>query len=137
MKKVLLTLLAIMVIAGALAGAGFAGYRIGYKQAALTGTPENVMPFNHDFQFGPRDMPMLNFGKDFNRGFNREFGPGGRGMEFGFFPPLMFLGRIAFWVLAILFVYWLFTKSGWQLTRRQQSVADHTVVPSEPEKKSE
>ena len=136
MKKVLLTLLAIIVMVGALAGAGFTGYRIGIKQAAPSGTTENVAPFKHDFQFGPQDMPMHNFGRDLNRGFNRGFGPSNRGMGFGFFPPMMFLGRIAFWGLAILFIYWLFTKSGWQLTRKQQPVTEKTVEP-EPEKKTE
>lgn len=142
MKKVLLILLAIIVIAGALAGAGFAGYRIGYKQAALAGTTENGVPFHHNFQFDPQDMPMHNFGNGSDRNFNRgmvpsNFGMTRRGMGFGFFPPLMFLGRIVFWGLVIWFVYWLFTKSGWQLTRTHQPVTSHTVEPTEPEKKTE
>jgi len=143
MKKVLLTLLAVIVIAGALAGAGFAGYHIGYQQSirsisTTNNTPGNT-PFMHGYQFGPQDMPMHNFGRDLDRGFGCGFGPNGFGMRggmgFGFFSPLMFLGRILFWVLIIWFAYWLFTKSGWKLTRTSQPVASPKVETSAPEEK--
>lgn len=140
MKKVLLTLLAVIVIAGALGGAGFAGYRIGYQQGALasTGNGSNT-PFMHDFRVGPQDIPMHNFGRGMDGNFERGSGPGGLrmrgGMIFGFFPPLAFLGRILFWGLLAWFVYWLFTKSGWQLTRKAQPVEAPKVEPSAPEQK--
>ena len=63
---------------------------------------------------------------DFERGFHREFGMRGvPGMGFGFFSPLMFLGRIAILALIVWFIYWLFTRSGWRLTRelsRQRNI---------------
>ncbi len=130
MKKVLLTLLVVIVALGLLAGVGFAGYRIGYRQAALstsTNTTTNNIPYMHGFQFMHPNMPMQNFGRDLDRNFSRgmgfdEFGMrGGRG--FGFFTPLMFLGRILFWALIVWFIYWLFTRSGWQFTRKPQPVA--------------
>lgn len=144
MKKVLLTLLAVVVIVGALAGAGFAGYRIGYRQSArVTSTtnnpPNNNMPFVHPF--GSQNMPMHNFGRDFDQGFGRGFGPGGfgmrGGMRFGFLSPLMFLGRILLWALIIWFAYWLFTKSGWKLTRTPQPVENPKVETSAPQQKED
>ena len=142
MKKVLLTILAVIVVAGVLAGAGFAGYRIGYQQGAhstLTTniTPNDKTPFMHPFGF--QDMPMHNFGRDSDRGFSRGFGPGGFGMRggMGFFAPLMFLGRILFWGLVIWFAYWLFTKSGWKLSRTPQPVESPKVeVPAPTEKEA-
>ena len=129
MKKVLLTLLAVLVVAGVLAGTGFAGYRIGYRQGTLTTSDGSNVPFVHPFQMSPRDMPMHNFGRDLDRSFDRNFGPQGFGMRggMGFFAPLMFLGRILFWGLVIWFVYWLFTRSGWQLTRKPQPVSQPVV----------
>jgi len=130
MKKVLLTLLAVVVILGALGAAGFAGYQFGFRQGAVSTTDGNaqVAPFGKDF--GPGRMPMHNFGFNHDRG----FGPGGfgmmnHGMGFGFFAPLMFLARIAFWALVIWAVYMLVTRSGWRITR--------TVQASEPQAKSE
>jgi hypothetical protein len=80
---------------------------------------------------------MHNFSRDLDRGFGRGFGPGGFGMRggmmgFGFFGPLMFLGRLLFWALVIWFAYWLFTKSGWQLTRKSQPVVDSPTVEPAP-----
>ena len=142
MKKVLLTILAVIVVAGVLAGAGFAGYRIGYQQGAhstltTNTTPNDKTPFMHPFGF--QDMPMHNFGRDSDRGFSRGFGPGGFGMRggMGFFAPLMFLGRILFWGLVIWFAYWLFTKSGWKLSRTLQPVESPKVeVPAPTEKEA-
>jgi hypothetical protein len=123
MKKVLLTLLGIIVAVGLLATAGFAGYRLGFAQGARITVNANsnaprpqepqVRPFNG---FGPRGMPFHNFG--FGRGIRRGFGMGGFPMMgFGFFGPLMFLGRILILGLVIWFIYWLFTRSGWHLVR--------------------
>jgi flagellar basal body-associated protein FliL len=116
MKKVLLTLLAVIVIVGALAGAGYAGYRVGINQGA---TSSGNLPF---FGRSERMNPgfMHNFDRDFGPGFNSYHSPMmGRG-DFGFsiFSPLRMLWNIAVLALVIWFLYWLFTKSGWQITRQ-------------------
>lgn len=117
MKKVLLSLLAVVLILGALGAVGFAGYRYGYNQGALATSNGDTQPLNREYGFvGPRGMPMHDFG------FNRSFGPGGfgmmqRGVGFGFFSPLIFLARIAFWGLIIWAIYMLATRSGWRLVR--------------------
>jgi hypothetical protein len=127
MKKVLLTLLAVIVIVGALGAAGMVGYRYGYYQGALNTTDGETPAFVPGFGDGPQRMPMHPFGfeRDFGpgRGFDRDFGmmPGGmRG--FGFFAPLVFLVRIAFWALLIWAAYMLVTRSGWRLTRTSPPV---------------
>lgn len=121
MKRILLTLLAIIVGLGLFAAIGFAGYRFGYAQgvqATTNGDDSRPAPALRPFdEFGPRRMPMDNFG--FDRGFPHRFGPGGfPRMGFGFFAPLMWLGRIAVLALIIGFIYWLVTRSGWRLTRQ-------------------
>ncbi len=126
MKKVLLSLLAVIVVLGLFAAAGYTGYRIGYAQALQTGANGNtrtpaLRPFD---DFGPRGMPMHRFGLE--RGFGRGGFPG---MGFGFFFPLLFLMRIAILVLVVWFIYWLFTRSGWHITR--QPVETRPSAPSE------
>lgn len=122
MKKFLLTFLAVVVILGAIAGIGFAGYRIGYVQgAAAEGNAPFFMRPNH---MNPNAMP----------GFRRDFGPWrtpyhapmmGPGL-FGFslFTPLRLLWNIA--VLALIggLLYWLFTQSGWRITRQTSNEAE-------------
>lgn len=69
-------------------------------------------------------MPMHNFGNDFGRDSNRGMRPTGFPMMgFGFIPPLLFLGRIVMFGLAIWFIYWLFTRSGWRITRTPPAMA--------------
>lgn len=129
MKKVLLTLLGIIVVAGILAGAGFAGYRMGYMhgaQASADGTvtfvPRQMPMHSFDQGIAPQNMPMHNFGKGNDRGFNRGFGPGGFGMQgrgmhggrFGFFS----LFHLAVWGVVIWLAYKWFKNSGWTLTRQ-------------------
>lgn len=122
MKKVLVTLIAIVLVLGLFAATGYAGYRFGYARGAqgvratANGDTTRVRPELHPFNdFGPRGMH--DFG--FDRGFERGFGPRGfPRMGFGFFSLLMFLGRIAVLALIIWFIYWLFTRSGWRLTRQ-------------------
>ncbi len=137
MKRVLLSLLAIVLIVGLLGAAGFAGYQYGFRQGALSTSngKAQVAPFSGNN--GPRRMPYRNFGF----GFNREFGPRGFGMMrpggmmgFGFFGPLMFLLRIAFWVLVIWAIYMLITRSGWRLTRQTVETPPAAIppAPSEP-----
>ncbi|HLO17480.1 MAG TPA: hypothetical protein VK206_21790 [Anaerolineales bacterium] len=137
MKKVILTLLGIIVVLGLFAAAGFAGYRLGFAQGVrLTANgnatrpqqPQQVRPFDN---FGPRGMPMRPFGNDFGRGIRRGFG-GFPMMGFGFFGPVMFLGRILVFALIIWFVYWLFTRSGWQLVRTTQTTTTTPTPPPAP-----
>lgn len=129
MKKVLLTLLAVIVVLGALASAGFVGYRIGYNQGVIS--DGNAPLFMRPDRMNPNTMP----------GFRRDSGLWnqpyhfpmmGRG-DFGFniFFPLRFLWNIAILALVAWFVYWLFTKSGWQITR--QAVKEREVPPANPE----
>jgi len=135
MKRVLLSLLAVIVVLGLFAAAGFTGYRFGYAQGArVTVNGDNVRPQIGPFgDFGQNRMPMREFG--FNRGFHREFGMRGfPGLGFGFFSPLMFVGRIAILALIVWFIYWLFTRSGWRLTRTAQTVQAEPQ-PVEPEEK--
>ena len=126
MRKVLLTILAIVLIFGALGAAGLAGYRFGYAQgvqATSTGDTQRIVP---GFGLGPR-MPMHNFGFDRDFG-GRGFPMMGRGMGFGILGPLMFLLRIAFWALVIWAIYMLVTRSGWRLTRETTT----TTTPPSP-----
>lgn len=135
MKRVLLSLLAVIVVLGLFAAAGFTGYRFGYAQGArATVNGDNVRPQIGPFgDFSQNRMPMREFG--FNRGFHREFGMRGfPGMGFGFFSPLMLVGRIAILALIVWFIYGLFTRSGWRLTRIAQTT-EAKPQPVEPEEK--
>ena len=135
MKKVLLTLLATIVVLGLFAAVGFTGYRFGYAQGArVTASGDELQrqvgPFD---EFGPNRMPMREFG--FNRGFHREFGMRGfPGMGFGFLSPWTLLWRLAVLALIVWFAYWLFTRSGWRLTRTVQTI-ETEAQPVEPEAK--
>jgi hypothetical protein len=127
MKRILFILLGGILVIGALAGAGFAGYRIGFSQGArVSANSDNLLRVLPD-RFGPQGMPPHNFDRDFGRGFNRDIPRGGfrmlrRGGGFGIFGPIMFMAHIAFWGLLIMLVYLLFTRSGWRLTRKEQTV---------------
>ena len=123
MKRILLILLSIVSVIGVLAGTGFAGYQIGFRQGART-TNSVGSPFVGRPDFTERSPFPLERG--FERGFDRGFPHGGfRMMDrggFGFFGPFMFLGHLLFWGLIILLIYWLFTRSGWRLTRTERTV---------------
>jgi len=118
MKKGLLTFLAVILILGALAGAGYAGYCIGYYQGATSSS--NVKFLGPAGRMDPNFAPMPRF----NRGFDFRVQPyhppmmGRVMMGFGFFSPLHFLWNIVVLGLVIWFVYWLFTRSGWKITRQ-------------------
>ena len=130
MKKILLTLLAVIVIAGALAGAGYAGYRIGYNQGAVGSG--NVPFFGRTEQTNPNIMPH-NFDRDFNNRMQPFRSPMmGRG-DFGIriFSPFRILWNIAILALIIWFVYWLFTKSGWRITRQDNKEQNIPEVKTE------
>ena len=123
MKRILLSLLAIVLVLGLFAAVGFAGYRIGYAQGAQgTGiaaderTPQ-LRPFDND---GPQRLPQreFGFGREFRRGFGMRAFPM---MGFGLLAALMWLGRILVLALIIWFIYWLVTRSGWRLTREPVS----------------
>jgi len=119
MKKILLTLFTVIVVLGLFAAAGFTGYRFGYAQgvqAAANG--DNLLPGLRPFDdFGPRGMPMHDFG--FERGYPRGWDRGGFPMMgLGFFSPWILLGQIAVLALIVWFIYWLFARSGWRLTRQ-------------------
>lgn len=123
MRRILLSILAIGVIAGLFAATGYAGYRLGFAQGAQSTVNsdeiprQGLRPFD---RFGPREMPGRDFG--FDREFQRGFGMRGFPMmRFGFFSSLMFLGQILLLALLAGFVYWLFMRSGWRLTRTAQT----------------
>ena len=133
MKKVLLGLLTVIVVLGVLGAAGFAGYRYGFNQGILSASNGDTGQVVPGFGFGPQHMPMHNFGND---EFNRRFS--GRptfdmlhrgGMGFGFFAPLIFLLRIAFWGLVIWALYTFVARSGWRLTK---TVPASPVVETAP-----
>jgi len=147
MKKVLLTLLGIIVVAGILAGAGFVGYRMGYNHGALavSNKAAQLPQQNKDFVF--RGMPMMRgFGNDFGmhgipghnfgNGFDeRGFGMMGRGRGFGFFRPIQFLFHIAVLALIVWIAYKLIKNSGWTITRQAAPAAK--VEAPETEQKTE
>jgi len=142
MKRVLLTLLGIILVVGVLAGAGFAGYRIGYRQAATVSKDGTKQPAPRNRDFGLQGTPMHNFGNNSDRDFNRGFGPGGfgmrsHGMRFGFFPPFMFLVHIAVWGLVIWLAFRLIKGSGWKISRTQQTVASPRAEVAAPADKPE
>jgi hypothetical protein len=127
MKKVLLTLLAMILVIGVLAGAGFAGYRIGYTRGVQASANGDAPLFGRFERFGPERIPMPNFGSDSDRGFDSGFPHRGfqmmqRGRGFGMFSPLMFLAHLAIWALVVGLVYLLFTRSGLRLSLTKQPV---------------
>jgi hypothetical protein len=131
MKKVLLTLVAVVLGLGLFAAVGYTGYRFGYAQGvqtAINGDP--AQPGLRLFDdFGRRGVPNLR--DRFERDFQRGFGPVGFPMRgFGFFSPLRFLVQIAVLGLIVWLVYWLFTRSGWRLTRTPS--VPTTETPSQP-----
>ena len=140
MKKILLGLLTVVLLLAALGAAGFAGYRFGFNQGALSVSNDGGQQVVPGFGFGPQRMPMHNFGNnEFQRGFG---GPGFNmmrhgGMGFGFVGPLMFLLQIAFWGLVIWALYTLVTRSGWRLTKTAptSTVVETTASDSSVENK--
>ena len=137
MKRILLSLLAILVVLGLFGAVGYAGYRIGYAQGIQitangdsTRSDRALRPFD---EFHARELPGFGMGRHFERDF--DFGPGRVPMMgFGFFSLLRWLMPIAVLALIVLFIYWLFTRSGWRLTRQTtESVPPPTAPPPPPE----
>jgi hypothetical protein len=109
---------------------GYAGYRFGYAQGVQTAADGDVLgPGARLFEdFNRRGMPDL--GDRFERGFRRDFGSGGFRMRgSGFFSLLLFLAQIAVLALIAGLVYWLFTHSGWRLTRTPAAQTTETPPP--------
>src|SRR5215204_6349836 len=135
MKKVILTLLGIILVLGVLAGAGFVGYRFGYMQGATSDIESAALPALRDRGFDLQGMPMHNFGNNFERRFNnmpghQDFGFMDRGMHgggFGLFSPFHFIVQIAVLGLIIWLVYKLFTGNGWKLSLTRQTVENPKV----------
>jgi len=127
MKRILPTLLGVIVVFGLFAAVGYTGYRFGYTQGVQAGADGgNIYPWPRPFDdIAPRGMPMHRFG--FERGWDRGGYPM---MGFGFFSPWIWLWRVALLALIIWFVWWLFSRSGWRLTRQ-------TTVPDPPKTKNE
>jgi len=143
MKKFLLTLLAIVLIAGVLAGVGFTGYRLGYMRGAGERPAQNSqLPPRDDHHFGLDERPFHEFGRGIGPSFHHDFGPRGfgmgmRGRGFGFFAPFHFLIQIAILGLIIWLAYKLLT--GWRLTLVHPTppVTRVETIPAEPERPSE
>ena len=137
MRRFILTLLALILVLGLFAAVGFAGYRFGYARGVqATASGETLRPQIGPFGgFGPNRMPMHNFG--FERGFQRGWDRGFPMLGIGFFPLWGLLWRILVLGLIVWFVYWLFTRSGWQLTRTTQTATAATppAPPAETESK--
>jgi hypothetical protein len=136
MKKVLLSLLVIILALGLLGAAGYAGYRYGFTQGMVTASARSantnkngngrVEPWGPGFGMTPRGMPMNNFG--YGRGINRhDFGMMRRG-GFGFFPLLGVLIWLLILGLIVAGIVWLINRSGWRLTRTAPAV----VTPPPP-----
>ncbi len=139
MRRIVLSLLAVVVIIVLFAAVGYAGYRYGYAQGAqdapFTANGDDIprpglRPFD---DFGPRGIPDRNFGfdREFQRGFRMRGFPM---MGFGFFSLFRVLVQIAVLGLIVWFAYWLFTRSGYQITRTVQTTTP-PPPPTEPEAK--
>ena len=137
MRRILLFLVAVVVIVGVFAAAGYTGYRLGFAQGAqsMANRDETPRPGLSPFdEFGPRGMPGRNF--RFDHKFEREFGMSVfHRMRFGFFSPFMFLSQILLLGLIAGLVYWLFARSGWRLTRTGQAT-ETAARPVETEETS-
>jgi hypothetical protein len=139
MRRILLSLLAVVVISGLFTAVGYAGYRFGYahgaQSAQSTANGDDIprpglRPFDN---FGSRGLPDRSFG--FDREFRRGFGIRGFPMMgFGFFSLFRFLVQIAVLGLIVWFVYWLFTHSGYRITRTVQTTAPQ-APPTDTEAK--
>jgi hypothetical protein len=105
MKNVLLTFLVAVILLGLFAAVGFSGYRFGYAQGVeATSNGETLGPRLFE-RMGPGRMPMHEFGM--GRGFPRGFG----------MDSFSMMGFIVW------FGYWLFTRSGYSITRTAKGTA--------------
>lgn len=131
MNKWIIRIILAIVVIGAFAGVGFAGYRLGLSQGVqLSGTFDDAPRFAERFHKGA--MPDFEFGFNHNeRGFHR--GPGNRGFHgrgFGFISPLLVLFKAAVLGFIAWGVYKLFTGNGWQLSFTRQPVETPPAQPA-------
>ena len=119
MKKVLLTLFVIIIVAGVLAGVGWTGYRYGYAQGVSgTSNGEVVRPLGRGNDFTWNRMPIHNFNNGMRPGYHHPgFGMMPYGGGFGFLSPLFFLARVAVYAFIIWVIYKLLT--GWRISFTQ------------------
>ena len=123
MKRVFLILLGIVVVMGVLAGIGVAGYQIGFRQGTRASSSDEVRPFL-DHPNVERERGPFAFDRSFARRFDHGFPHGGFRMMHrgGGFGLLRFFSQLAVLGLLGLIAYLLFTRSGWRLTRTEQTV---------------
>ena len=134
MRRFLLTLLAIVLIAGVLAGAGSVGYRLGYQQGAQVAVNGDVTvaPFGRGNDFELHRLPMPRFHDRMGPGARMWIRPGGFGMMpglrggFGIFRLLNLLAQLAI----VGFIVWLVYKllTGWRLTLTPRTAPETTRV---------
>ena len=131
MKRILLTLLALVVVIGMFSAVGYAGYRLGLSESVEISADSDASRLHPFANFGPRGPRMheFGFGREIHRGF-----AGLPGLGLGFF----FLFRLLFWLAALALVVWLiswlFTRSGWRLVRETNVPVERTEPePPKPE----
>jgi len=140
MKKVILIILGIIVTLGVLGGAGFAGYRFGYRQG-LQANPEVVIQrFDRLPKFDqnslPPNHPDIN-GRNFDRGIMPDRFPMMQRGGFNFFPPFQFLWRLVILGLFIWLGYQLFKGNGWHLSLTRNSPTAKPVSLNEESAQSD
>lgn len=131
MKKFLLTLLAVIVVLGVLAGVGLTGYRYGLARGVAISLGDNAPAFGNGNDFNWRPGGQFEFGMrpGWHHGLGmRGFHMQGRG-GFGFFPFRILL-TLAFWGLVIWLAYKLLT--GWRLTLVQPNQPAPAAGKPEP-----
>jgi len=120
-RKWLWWTLGILASLALLAGAGFAGYRIGLMQRAQSSDNPHAFMFNNMDRFHDKIQGHPGFGGDmsqFHQGNRFDIGRRGFSHSRGlFFPSIFGLVRIAFWVFLFWLTYMIFTRSGWRLVR--------------------
>lgn len=130
MKKVLISLLVLVIALGLLGAAGFAGYRYGFTQGMITASSNGADGQSVGPRFGmsPRGMPMHEFG--FQRSSDRAgVGMIGRsGWGFRIFPLFSLLVWLLFLGLIAAGIYWLVARSGWRLTRTSPATTTTTTT---------
>jgi hypothetical protein len=133
MSKWIIRIAAVILAVAALAGAGFAGYRIGFNQGAqFSGNPGDAPRIVERFHQGGGPEFSFRFQRT-DRVLQRGFLPGGfHGRGVGFLSPLSFLVKVALLGLVAWAVYKLFAGSGWQLTFTRNPVESTPDQPSEP-----
>ena len=134
MRRFLLTLLGIVLIAGVLAGAGFVGYRLGYQQgtqATSNGDVTLVPRLGRGDDFGWQRMPMPRFRDRMGPGIRMWMRPGDFDMMpglggFGIFRLLGLLVQLAI----VGFIIWLAYKllTGWRLSLTPRAAPQATRV---------